>query len=327
MKSSPWCCASSDRARCSPRTFREVAGRSLLLPRRRAGQRTALWQQRKRAADLLAVAARYGSFPAVLETYRECLRDVFDMPALTDTLHQARTAFDARGRRPTRRSRRRSRPRCCSTTSRRSSMTATRHSPSAARRRCRGSRATARTARRRGTARASRPRCPRRPGATAAGLEDGYRARTVDGVHDLLLRIGDLSPSRADPATRRAVALAAPQVSCWRRAAPWTCPWQAERLVAVEDAVRYRDALGTPLPPGLPAALLEPVADSLGDSDPALRTDARAVHLGHVRGTLRPRACTWSSARWLGWRPPAGLCRANSGQAAQDANGAAVTCS
>jgi ATP-dependent Lhr-like helicase len=66
--------------------FREVAGRALLLPRRRPGQRTALWQQRKRAADLLAVASRYGSFPIVLETYRECLRDVFDMPALVDTL-------------------------------------------------------------------------------------------------------------------------------------------------------------------------------------------------------------------------------------------------
>src|SRR5262249_12023152 len=66
--------------------FREVAGRALLLPRGRMGQRTALWQQRKRAADLLAVASRFGSFPIVLETYRECLRDVFDMTALVDTL-------------------------------------------------------------------------------------------------------------------------------------------------------------------------------------------------------------------------------------------------
>ena len=69
-----------------------MAGRALLLPRRRVGQRTALWQQRKRAADLLAVASRYGSFPAVLETYRECLRDVFDMPALVDTLRADRGA-------------------------------------------------------------------------------------------------------------------------------------------------------------------------------------------------------------------------------------------
>ncbi|HET7645318.1 MAG TPA: DEAD/DEAH box helicase, partial [Candidatus Limnocylindria bacterium] len=66
--------------------FRENAARALLLPRRRPGQRTPLWMQRQRSADLLAVASRYGSFPIVLETYREILRDVFDMPALTDLL-------------------------------------------------------------------------------------------------------------------------------------------------------------------------------------------------------------------------------------------------
>ena len=66
--------------------FREAAARALLLPRRRIGGRTPLWQQRKRAADLLAVAARFGSFPMVLEAYRESLRDVFDMPALVATL-------------------------------------------------------------------------------------------------------------------------------------------------------------------------------------------------------------------------------------------------
>ena len=52
--------------------FRETAARALLLPRRRPGMRTPLWQQRKRAADLLAVASRFGSFPTLLETYREC---------------------------------------------------------------------------------------------------------------------------------------------------------------------------------------------------------------------------------------------------------------
>src|SRR4029077_16436445 len=64
--------------------FRDAAARALLLPRRRPGGRTPLWQQRKRAADLLAVAARYGSFPMILEAYRECLRDVFDIPALVE---------------------------------------------------------------------------------------------------------------------------------------------------------------------------------------------------------------------------------------------------
>src|SRR5205807_84497 len=70
--------------------FRENAARALLLPRRRPGSRTPLWQQRQRASDLLAVASRYGSFPILLETYRECLRDVFDLPALIGLMADVR---------------------------------------------------------------------------------------------------------------------------------------------------------------------------------------------------------------------------------------------
>jgi ATP-dependent Lhr-like helicase len=66
--------------------FRENAGRALLLPRRRPGSRTPLWQQRQRAADLLQVASRYGSFPILVETYREVLSDVFDLEALREIL-------------------------------------------------------------------------------------------------------------------------------------------------------------------------------------------------------------------------------------------------
>ena len=66
--------------------FRENAARALLLPRKRPGTRTPLWQQRQRAADLLAVASRYGSFPILVETYRECLSDVFDLTALREIL-------------------------------------------------------------------------------------------------------------------------------------------------------------------------------------------------------------------------------------------------
>ena len=66
--------------------FRENAARALLLPRRRPGSRTPLWQMRQRASQLLAVASRYGSFPIILETYRECLQDVFDLPALRELL-------------------------------------------------------------------------------------------------------------------------------------------------------------------------------------------------------------------------------------------------
>ncbi len=66
--------------------FREAAARALLLPRRRPGSRTPLWLQRRKAANLLEVARRFGSFPVVLETYREVLQDYFDLPALQEVL-------------------------------------------------------------------------------------------------------------------------------------------------------------------------------------------------------------------------------------------------
>ncbi|MDX6516408.1 MAG: ATP-dependent helicase Lhr and Lhr-like helicase, partial [Gaiellaceae bacterium] len=71
--------------------FRENAARALLIPRRRPGQRTPLWQQRLKAQNLLQVARRYPAFPIVLETYRECLQDVFDLPALTGILRRLQT--------------------------------------------------------------------------------------------------------------------------------------------------------------------------------------------------------------------------------------------
>ncbi|MBX3228061.1 MAG: DEAD/DEAH box helicase [Labilithrix sp.] len=66
--------------------FRESAARALLLPRQSIGKRTPLWAQRKRSADLLAVASQYPAFPIVLETYREVLRDAFDLPGLVELL-------------------------------------------------------------------------------------------------------------------------------------------------------------------------------------------------------------------------------------------------
>jgi ATP-dependent helicase Lhr and Lhr-like helicase len=68
--------------------FRENAGRALLIPRARPGKRTPLWQQRLKSQSLLEVAKAYGEFPIVLETYRECLRDVLDLGGLTELLHQ-----------------------------------------------------------------------------------------------------------------------------------------------------------------------------------------------------------------------------------------------
>ncbi|GIH26660.1 hypothetical protein Aph01nite_49700 [Acrocarpospora phusangensis] len=66
--------------------FRECAGRALLLPRRMPGKRSPLWQQRQRAAQLLGAASKYASFPVVLETMRECLQDVFDVPGLVQLM-------------------------------------------------------------------------------------------------------------------------------------------------------------------------------------------------------------------------------------------------
>ena len=68
--------------------FRENAGRALLIPRAYPGRRTPLWQQRLKSQTLLEVAKRYGQFPIVLETYRECLRDVLDVPGLQDLLRR-----------------------------------------------------------------------------------------------------------------------------------------------------------------------------------------------------------------------------------------------
>ena len=71
--------------------FREASARALLLPRRRPDRRTPLWQQRQKAADLLAVAAHHPTFPILLETTRECCNDVFDLPALRGLLADLRS--------------------------------------------------------------------------------------------------------------------------------------------------------------------------------------------------------------------------------------------
>ncbi len=70
--------------------FRECAARALLLPKRRPDRRAPLWQQRQRSAHLLEVAAQHADFPIILETVRECLQDVYDVPALQTLLGEIR---------------------------------------------------------------------------------------------------------------------------------------------------------------------------------------------------------------------------------------------
>ena len=245
--------------------FRETAARALLLPRRRPGMRTPLWQQRKRASDLLAVASRFGSFPALLETYREVLRDHFDMSALVDVLR-----------------------RVSKRTLRIATIDSTTPSPFAAsllfsyvanyiydgdaplaeRRAQALSVDQAQLRELLGDAELRELLDPSALDTIERQLQyldETRHVKTADGIHDMLLRIGDLTldeiqarSSLADVTTavtelEQSVRIVGIQVAGERR------------HIAVEDAARYRDALGATLPAGLPPALLEPVRDPAGD--------------------------------------------------------------
>ena len=224
--------------------FRENAARALLIPRRRPGQRTPLWQQRLKAQGLLQVARRYGSFPIVLETYRECLQDVFDLPALKRVLQGLRTReldlvdVETPSASPF-------------SASLLFDYVATYmyedDTPPAERR------AQALSLDRdllRELLGQEELRELIDPGALAEVEEQlRGRPRTPDDLHDLLrlrgdLRRGEFDESLAEPllAERRALIV--------RLAGE-------ERLVAAEDAGRYRDALGVMPPGGLPETFLE----------------------------------------------------------------------
>jgi ATP-dependent Lhr-like helicase len=245
--------------------FRETAARALLLPRRRPGRRTPLWQQRKRAADLLAVASRFGSFPALLETYREILRDHFDMPALLDTLRRVQTrtitlaTIDTKVPSPF-------------ASSLLFSYVANYiydgDAPLAERRAQALSVDQTQLRELLGDAELRElldPDALHQIERQLQHLDDKYKVRTADGLHDLLLRIGDLSGVELQ--ARSSLPDAPAEAATLERARRVvTLPVAGERrYVAVEDVARYRDALGIPVPPGIPESLLEPVRDPGGD--------------------------------------------------------------
>ena len=245
--------------------FREAASRALLLPRRRADGRTPLWQQRKRAYDLLSVASRYASFPMLLEAYRECLRDVFDMPALMETLRSV-------GSRAIR---------VHVTDSRTPSPFAGAllfsyvanyiydgDAPLAERRAQALSIDQDQLRELLGDADLRELLDLGAIDETEEQLQcvvENYKARNMDGVHDLLLRLGDLA--RAELGARCVsdeVATSISRLIKARRVLELMVGGE-KRLMAVEDAARFRDALGVPLPPGLPTAFLEAAPDALMD--------------------------------------------------------------
>jgi ATP-dependent Lhr-like helicase len=250
--------------------FRENAARALLLPRRQPNRRTPLWLQRRRSADLLAVAARYPDFPILLETYRECLKDVFDIQALKGLLRDVERQVI----------------RVTQVHSNRASPFASSlmfnyvgnfiyesDAPLAERR-------AATLALDHVQLRELLGDAELRELLDAAvvdelalelqWLERPHRPRHADAIHELLLRLGDLSlnelAARCDPDFVRDAGLpecidhllAARRIVMLRVAGE-------QRVVAAEDAARYRDALGVVLPVGLPNAFLESLADPLGD--------------------------------------------------------------
>ncbi len=244
--------------------FREAAGRALLLPRRRADQRSPLWQLRKRSYDLLSVASRYPSFPLLLEAYRECIRDFFDLPALIETLR----GIEQRQLRVHVVETRKPSPFASSLLfSYVANFLYDGDAPLAERR---AQALTIDQDQLRELLGEADLRELLDPDAiaeveeAAQCLSENYRARTADGIHDLLLRLGDLTHEElsrrvADPALLEVV----PRLVRARRLLELRiAPGGdfARRFIATEDAARYRDALGIPLPPGLPVALLEPVA-------------------------------------------------------------------
>ncbi len=243
--------------------FREAASRALLLPRRRPGLRAPLWQQRKRAADLLGVAAQYSSFPILLETYREVMRDVFDMPAATALLRKV-----------------------ASGNVRVTTVDSTKPSPFAS--------ALLFSYIANYIYEGDAPLAERRAQALAIdqaqlqellgesdlrelldaaaldeveaqlqALDSEYQARHADGVHDLLLRLGDLNEHELQLRCASAeIAATVEELARVRRVVRVQLAGES-RFIAVEDAARYRDTFGVPLPPGLPEVWLESATNPL----------------------------------------------------------------
>ena len=231
--------------------FRENAARALLIPRRRPGQRTPLWQQRLKAQGLLQVARRYPDFPVVLETYREVLQDVFDLPALRALLGalQQRRIDLVEVETPS------ASPFAASLLFDYVATYMYEDDTPLAERRAQA------LALDRDLLKELLGQEELRDLIDPAALEqveDELQGSpgSIDALHDLLLRRGDLAPGEFEE--RLAAALEAERRAVRIRVAG------AEHLIAAEDAGRYRDALGAMPPSGLPDAYLEGGEDPLG---------------------------------------------------------------
>lgn len=261
--------------------FRECAARALLLPRRDPGKRAPLWQQRQRSAQLLDVARKFPQFPILLETVRECLRDVYDLPSLRDLL--------------TRLARREIRLIDVETATPSPFANALLFSyigqflydgdsPLAERRAAALALDSSLLAELLGRVELRELLDPAVLTLTERELQrltPERHARDAEGLADLLRLLGPLTPTEAAarcvPRSGSTTAEAGPATLADFDAPAWFAELRDSRRalevsfagktwwVAIEDAARLRDALGVPLPIGVPQAFIEPVPDPLGD--------------------------------------------------------------
>ncbi|PVE94737.1 ATP-dependent helicase [Microbacterium sp. TPD7012] len=249
--------------------FRECAARALLMPRTNPNRRSPLWQQRQRSAQLLEVARRHPTFPVILETLREVLQDVYDLPSLR---RLATSIADRRIRLVE------TQPGQPSPYARDllfgyvGAFMYEGDSPLAERRAAALSVDPALLGELLGTVELRElldPDVIAQFEREAQRLDPERRARGLEGVADLLRMLGPLDAdevaARLDPETVSSSASALlDELITTRRAIPVTIGG-VSRVAAIEDAGRLRDALGAALPTGIPVAFLEPLADPLGD--------------------------------------------------------------
>ncbi|MDQ4503033.1 ATP-dependent helicase [Sinomonas sp. ASV322] len=253
--------------------FRECAARALLLPRQNPAKRQPLWQQRQRASQLLDVAKKFPQFPIILEAVRECLQDVYDLPALKDVARAVQ----------------RRELRLVETTTQQPSPFARSllfgyvaqflyegDSPLAERRAAALSLDSTLLNELLGRAELSElldARIIEQTERELQRLADDRKLSGLEGAADLLRLLGPLSAAEVaerlrssdDGGDHLAVTTAQLEELVASRRALVVSIASSERYAAIEDASRLRDALGVPLPIGVPLAFIEPVVDPLGD--------------------------------------------------------------
>ncbi|MEM7446848.1 MAG: DEAD/DEAH box helicase [Myxococcota bacterium] len=242
--------------------FRENAARALLLPRRRPGKRAPLWQQRLRAARLLAVAIQFPAFPIVVETYRSCLSDYFDLPALQQLLR----LIERREIRITEVETKTASPFARSLVFAYAANYLYEGDAPLAERRAQALALDRSVLRELLGGDELRELLDAEVIATVEselqGVAEEYQATHPDALHHLLRRIGDLTSAELSE-------------RCSGNAEQWVDMLQRDRRIlslqvkgvtrwiAIEDAALYRDAVGWALPQGISKAHLEPARDPL----------------------------------------------------------------